>query len=156
VLLHCPSRAHTWKAGPRIPAVQRFGSPVPPQLLLLWVARRQQENLRAPTTCRLGFPMPAATAVASGSPCPNTRPQSHCCLADTRRFKLPSLLSLGYPQLATQCQSLPPYTQVKLRPQALLFFGARQFPSPQNIRAFPTVPDSKRDLTSPPKHKNSY
>jgi hypothetical protein len=106
-LLYNPPGAHAGKAGPRIPAIQRFG-----------------------------FPGSPAVAMAPGNPCSNTsRLQSHCCLVGTDDSSLLALLPQGYPQHATQCQE--PATTQPSEPQApdLLYFGTRRLPSPQSTEA---------------------
>jgi hypothetical protein len=128
------------------------------QLTWLWVTQHQQANLRAHDICRYVSPMPSATAMAPGSSCSNTgRPQGFLCLVGTRQFKPASSAAPQNPQLAIQCQH--PATTHPSEPQApgfaIFWHQKASLPTEHRCPALPTVPDSKRALTPPPKSKNT-
>jgi hypothetical protein len=108
---------------------------IPPhlqQLLWLQVALHQQASLRALTVCKLGSLLPAAAAVTPGSPLPNTRrPQSICCLVDTKQLKLTGFAAPWVPSI---CFSVPGtcHQTSKWTPGSGLCYsaGAKRLPSP--------------------------
>jgi hypothetical protein len=69
-----------WQVGPKAPATQRLGSPMPAVLLHCSPgAHTWKAGPRTTVPQRLGSPMLAAVPVAPGSPVPANRPQgSHC------------------------------------------------------------------------------
>jgi hypothetical protein len=113
------------------------------------------QNFHRPQACST---VPAATAMAPGSPCPmqvDTRASAVCGPQIIQVYWL--CCTTGTLNLLHSARSLPPHIQVNTRLRALLFCLCQEasLPIEYGRSILPTVPDSKRVLTPPSKSKNS-
>jgi hypothetical protein len=145
-LLHYPPGAHTWKAGPRIPAVQKLGSPMTAAVAMAPgspSSSKQASGVTLPAnlgpphlqklSCLLETHAPMQVDSRASAACGHETIQAHQLCYDTSTFNL--LLS---------AKSLLLYTQVYPRLQVLLFCWHQEAFLPTEHGALSTVPNSKR------------
>jgi hypothetical protein len=139
VSLNCTPWSLCEKSGPGTPVVLRLGSlklaAVPLNCAPCSLCRKSSP--RTPTIQRLGSSVPAATAVATGSPCPNaSTPQDLHCLVGTQWYK-PACFAA--PWVPSTCYTVPGdcLHTPKWIPVSRFCYSAdaRRLPSPQNTEA---------------------